>query len=114
MAETLDYSEVHPENRWKILRAQWRFALWALYSSLGSVMLGFDMNGGLQMLAMVRDALTLLSVGSIPKTIWYSLLYCTRRIFHPIEVAEWMEWGCLWRRRRWLPCCHFLIESNWP
>ena len=53
MGEKIDYSEVRTENKWKILRAQWRFALWAIYSSLGSVMLGFDFVVGGQVLAMV-------------------------------------------------------------
>jgi len=53
MAERLDYSQVRPENKWKILRAQWRFALWTLYSSVGSIMLGFDGTAGFQMLAIV-------------------------------------------------------------
>jgi hypothetical protein len=53
MADRLDYSQVRPENKWKILRAQWRFALWALYSSLGSVLFGFDGTAGFQMLAIV-------------------------------------------------------------
>jgi len=52
MPERLDYSQVRPENKWKILRAQWRFALWALYSSLGSVMMGFDSTAGFQILAI--------------------------------------------------------------
>jgi MFS family permease len=52
MAERLDYTEVHPENRWKILRAQWRFALWALYTSIGSINFGFDLTAGLLMVAI--------------------------------------------------------------
>jgi hypothetical protein len=53
MAARIDYTEVRPENKWKILRAQWRFALWAFYSSMGSLMLGFDWSAGLQMVAIV-------------------------------------------------------------
>jgi hypothetical protein len=56
MAERLDYTEVHPENRWKILRAQWRFALWALYTSIGSINFGFDLTAGLLMVAIVRQS----------------------------------------------------------
>ncbi|KAF2185845.1 general substrate transporter [Zopfia rhizophila CBS 207.26] len=42
MAIQMDWTELHPEYKWKILLKQKRFALWALYSSIGSMMLGFD------------------------------------------------------------------------
>lgn len=49
----IDYSEVRLEDKWKILRAQWRFCLWAFYASIGSIMLGFDFVAAGQMLALV-------------------------------------------------------------
>ncbi|CAI4213190.1 unnamed protein product [Parascedosporium putredinis] len=38
----LDWGGVHHEKRWTILRTQKRFFFWALYTSIGSMMLGFD------------------------------------------------------------------------
>ncbi|KAF2094705.1 general substrate transporter [Rhizodiscina lignyota] len=42
MGFTPNWEEVQPQNKWRILLKQSRFALWALYSSVGSMMLGFD------------------------------------------------------------------------
>lgn len=36
----LDWGGVHHDKRWTILRTQKRFFLWALYTSIGSMMLG--------------------------------------------------------------------------
>jgi|SRR5271155_2088746 len=113
MAERLDYSQVRPENKWKILRAQWRFALWALYSSVGSLMLGFDMSAGFQMLAIVTIALTALIIGSIPSAIRNSLSLCSWGISRPCQVAEWVECGSLCCRCSWLSLCNYLVESSW-
>lgn len=114
MAEKLDYSQVRPENKWKILRAQWRFALWALYSSIGSTMLGFDLTAGLQMLAIVTIALiALIGIGSIPKAIRHSLCFCSRRISRPRAMAEWMEWSSICWPCIWLSRCNFLVEPYW-
>ncbi|PKS06033.1 hypothetical protein jhhlp_007867 [Lomentospora prolificans] len=38
----LDWNDVHHEKRWTVLSLQKRFFLWALYTSIGSMMLGFD------------------------------------------------------------------------
>ncbi|KAH8906875.1 general substrate transporter [Coniochaeta sp. PMI_546] len=48
----VDYSVVNPDNKWKILRSQWRFALWALLISSGVVMQGFDIVAGGQLAAL--------------------------------------------------------------
>lgn len=40
MAFTPNWEEVQPQNRWTILWHQKRFALWALFASVGSMMLG--------------------------------------------------------------------------
>jgi hypothetical protein len=40
MAVQLSWNEVQHERKWHILLNQKRFALWALYSSIGSMMLG--------------------------------------------------------------------------
>ncbi|KAI8582147.1 hypothetical protein K450DRAFT_229240 [Umbelopsis ramanniana AG] len=48
----IDYSVVDPNNKWKILRHHWRYALWALWTAMGSMMQGFDYTVGGQLLAM--------------------------------------------------------------
>ncbi|CAO3692873.1 unnamed protein product [Umbelopsis ramanniana] len=48
----IDYSVVNPDNKWKILRQHWRYALWALWTAMGSMMQGFDYTVGGQLLAM--------------------------------------------------------------
>ncbi|KAJ9136628.1 General substrate transporter [Pleurostoma richardsiae] len=40
----VDWTEIQPEKKWSILRKQRRFALWALYTSIGSMMMGFDFS----------------------------------------------------------------------
>jgi hypothetical protein len=50
----IDWMGVHTENKWTILKDQWRFGLWAFFTSMGSVMFGFDLGVGQQILAMVR------------------------------------------------------------
>lgn len=42
MATQLNWNELQHERKWEMLLKQKRFALWALYSSIGSMMLGFD------------------------------------------------------------------------
>ncbi|PVH82568.1 general substrate transporter [Cadophora sp. DSE1049] len=42
MASTPDWLRVQPEHKWSILRLQWRFALWALWTAVGGIMTGFD------------------------------------------------------------------------
>lgn len=39
-AYEIDYSVINLSSKWKILRQQWRFALWSLWISIGSFMLG--------------------------------------------------------------------------
>jgi hypothetical protein len=53
MGAKLDYNEVRPENKWKILRTQWRFGIWAIYTSLGPMMGGFDFVAGALLVSMV-------------------------------------------------------------
>jgi hypothetical protein len=36
----VDWTEIQPQKKWSILRKQRRFALWALYTSIGSMMMG--------------------------------------------------------------------------
>ncbi|KAK9311577.1 general substrate transporter [Lipomyces starkeyi] len=48
----VDYSAVNPDNKWKILKSQSRFALWALLISSGVVMQGFDLVAGGQLAAL--------------------------------------------------------------
>jgi hypothetical protein len=43
MAFKPDWANVHIEDKWKILRVQWRFALWALFTSIGGVMTGMQL-----------------------------------------------------------------------
>ncbi|PMD13435.1 general substrate transporter [Hyaloscypha hepaticicola] len=43
MASTIiNWSEIQPHLKWQVLAKQKRFLAWALYSSIGSMMLGFD------------------------------------------------------------------------
>ncbi|OAQ60247.1 MFS transporter [Pochonia chlamydosporia 170] len=48
----IDYNVVNPANKWKILRQQWRYGLWALWTSIGSMMLGFDYVIGAQLASL--------------------------------------------------------------
>ncbi|KAK9233808.1 putative general alpha-glucoside permease [Lipomyces kononenkoae] len=48
----IDYSIVNPENKWRILRSQSRFFLWALLISSGVVMQGFDIVAGGQLVVL--------------------------------------------------------------
>lgn len=48
----VDYSVVNPDNKWRMLKTQWRFALWSLWISSGVVMQGFDLVGGGQLAAL--------------------------------------------------------------
>ncbi|KAK5173250.1 uncharacterized protein LTR77_001931 [Saxophila tyrrhenica] len=55
MAELIkgvDFSVVDPSQKWKILRSQSRFALWALWLSSGVIMQGFDITVGGQLAAL--------------------------------------------------------------
>jgi len=44
MRASIDWTEIQPSKKWLILSKQKRFALWALYSSIGSMMLGKQRN----------------------------------------------------------------------
>ncbi|KIW64068.1 hypothetical protein, variant [Phialophora macrospora] len=37
-----DWTQTRPQDRWQIMRLQSRFALWALFTSIGGMMTGFD------------------------------------------------------------------------
>jgi hypothetical protein len=52
----MEVSETAETNKWKVLRSHWRFGLWALFTSTGSIMTGFDLLAGQQCLAIVRLA----------------------------------------------------------
>ncbi|KAL2106793.1 hypothetical protein VUR80DRAFT_6210 [Thermomyces stellatus] len=38
----IDWTKIQPDKRWSVFRKQYRFFLWALYSSIGCMMMGFD------------------------------------------------------------------------
>lgn len=40
MTGDVDYSVINLSSKWKILRQQWRFAVWSMWISIGSFMLG--------------------------------------------------------------------------
>ena len=65
----IDWTGVHTENKWTILRDQWRFGVWAFFTSMGSVMFGFDLGVGQQILAMVRSPSLLQILTSTPRAI---------------------------------------------
>ncbi len=45
MASTIiNWSEIQPHLKWQVLAKQKRFLAWALYSSIGSMMLGTSLN----------------------------------------------------------------------
>ncbi|RDL40567.1 Uncharacterized protein BP5553_00546 [Venustampulla echinocandica] len=48
----VDYSVVNPDNKWKILKSQMRFAFWSLWISSGVIMQGFDIVAGGQLAAL--------------------------------------------------------------
>ncbi|KAL5313975.1 hypothetical protein ACEPPN_018399 [Leptodophora sp. 'Broadleaf-Isolate-01'] len=48
----VDYSVVNPDHKWKILKTQTRFTLWALWISSGVIMQGFDIVAGGQLAAL--------------------------------------------------------------
>jgi hypothetical protein len=103
MAENLDYSRVRPENKWKILKAQWRFFLWALFASLGSIMLGFDVVASGQMLALVSSTPLEAEAdqGCIPTAIWYPISFSTQRVFGSSDMAERLDGSHHWRDLFW-------------
>ncbi|KAJ6442354.1 MFS transporter [Purpureocillium lavendulum] len=51
-ATDIDYNVINPSNKWRMLRVQWRYGLWALWTSIGSMMLGFDYVIGSQLAAL--------------------------------------------------------------
>ncbi|KAA8908300.1 hypothetical protein TRICI_004786 [Trichomonascus ciferrii] len=51
-ANEIDYSLNDPRNKWKILQTHWRYGLWALWVSMGTMMLGGDYLVGGQLLPM--------------------------------------------------------------
>ncbi|KFX99389.1 hypothetical protein O988_03889 [Pseudogymnoascus sp. VKM F-3808] len=52
LIQGVDFSVVNPEQKWKILRSQSRFAFWALWISTGVIMQGFDIVAGGQLAAL--------------------------------------------------------------
>ncbi|UNI22273.1 hypothetical protein JDV02_008175 [Purpureocillium takamizusanense] len=48
----IDYNVINPSKKWRMLRVQWRYGLWALWTSIGSMMLGFDYVIGSQLAAL--------------------------------------------------------------
>ncbi|KAB8224283.1 general substrate transporter [Aspergillus novoparasiticus] len=52
MPAMVDYSIIDSANKWRMLKEQWRFALWSLWISSGLVMQGYDLVGGGQLAAL--------------------------------------------------------------
>ncbi|KAH7085266.1 general substrate transporter [Paraphoma chrysanthemicola] len=52
LIDGVDYSVVNPDHKWRILKSQTRFALWALWVSSGVIMQGFDIVAGGQLAAL--------------------------------------------------------------
>jgi hypothetical protein len=100
MGEKLDYSEVRPENKWKILLTQWRFVLWAIYTSIGSMTGGFDLIVGGQFLALVLQQLFSLTEACFPKAIWYPISFAAGRLPYSTYLAERVDGSNL--RRFWI------------
>ncbi|KAF3015169.1 hypothetical protein E8E15_003821 [Penicillium rubens] len=48
----IDYTVINPTKKWRMLRSQWRFALWALWISSGVMMQGFDIVAGSQLVSL--------------------------------------------------------------
>jgi hypothetical protein len=101
MGEKLDYSEVRPENKWKILLTQWRFVLWAIYTSIGSMTGGFDLIVGGQFLALVLQQLFPLTEACFPKAIRYPISNAARRLPYSAYLAERVDRSNIWRFRLW-------------
>ncbi|TPR02757.1 Ketopantoate reductase PanE/ApbA C terminal family protein [Aspergillus niger] len=52
MDAEIDYTIINHDKKWRMLRLQWRFALWALWISCGVIMQGFDIVAGGQLAAL--------------------------------------------------------------
>ncbi|OJJ70035.1 hypothetical protein ASPBRDRAFT_208727 [Aspergillus brasiliensis CBS 101740] len=52
MEAEIDYTIINHDKKWRMLRLQWRFALWALWISCGVIMQGFDIVAGGQLAAL--------------------------------------------------------------
>ncbi|KAF9891675.1 hypothetical protein FE257_003687 [Aspergillus nanangensis] len=52
MGTQIDYTVINPDQKWQILRSQWRYILWVLWVSSGVVMQGFDIVAGGQLAAL--------------------------------------------------------------
>ncbi|KAF5675583.1 major facilitator superfamily transporter [Fusarium denticulatum] len=103
----VDYSVVNPDNKWKILRSQSRFAFWALLISTGVVMQGFDIVAGGQLAALpeFRNKFGVLKsdgTHSIPAhylSAWNSIAPATEIvatfIFAPLLERFGRKWGIL-------------------
>ncbi|KAK9329564.1 hypothetical protein V1520DRAFT_278984 [Lipomyces starkeyi] len=50
--EDINYRVVDMDAKWRIIRRHWRFAFWAVWVSLGPMMIGFDSVAGGQLIAM--------------------------------------------------------------
>jgi len=55
MRKDIDYTKVNAERRFQVLADLWRFGLWATASSLGSIMLGYELTAQQQCIAMVTS-----------------------------------------------------------
>jgi len=53
MRKDIDYTKISLDHKWTILLDNWRFGLWATFSSIGSIMLGYEAQGQQQVVAMV-------------------------------------------------------------
>ncbi|CAL5868127.1 uncharacterized protein PFLUO_LOCUS2351 [Penicillium psychrofluorescens] len=52
MTDEIDYTVINPDKKWRMLREQWRFALWTFWVSSGVMMQGFDIVAGGQLAAL--------------------------------------------------------------
>ena len=54
MRKDIDYTKLNPDRKWAILLDNWRFGLWATFSSIGSILLGYEAQGQQQVVPMVH------------------------------------------------------------
>lgn len=129
MAFTPQWEEVQPQNRWQILRRQKRFALWALYSSIGSFMLGRSYRLAARLFAAVvfarREALRTdldrvrlwncrddNGFPSVSERFWDRMAQSTVGIFDTCRVAKRMVWSYKRRRSLRSPDCWLLDREG--
>jgi hypothetical protein len=107
------WTKVQPHLKWKVLAKQKRFLMWALYSSIGSMMLGRysildreDLSNSHRF--RFRRRRDLHSFSRIPKTIWRSISFAGIWLPHSRSLAIRLGGSLL----RWQHCRRDLSQLH--